>query len=124
VLVYALAANGSQTGEGYIRGQVQQVPAQSQNRGPGNSTGDVLKKSGKRKMQDPSLRTYRIAFLGSNASGNLPMFTRVQATTGKRAIKAFIERCEPVKGWFLGEPEDITDQLKKEEEEAGSKPQI
>ncbi|MEC4428992.1 hypothetical protein AB0030_29670, partial [Klebsiella variicola] len=22
-------------------------------------------------MQDPSLRTYRIAFLGSNASGNL-----------------------------------------------------
>ncbi|PCP33983.1 hypothetical protein CQA07_27235, partial [Klebsiella pneumoniae] len=37
VLVYALAANGSQTGEGYIQGQVQQVPAQSQNRGPGNS---------------------------------------------------------------------------------------
>ncbi|HFS8034524.1 TPA: hypothetical protein ACH2IM_005562, partial [Klebsiella pneumoniae] len=26
--------------------------------------------------------------------------------------------------WLLGEPEDITDQLKKEEEEAGSKPQI
>lgn len=49
-------------------------------------------------MQDPSLRTYRIAFLGSNASGNLPMFTRVQATTGKRAIKAFIERCEPLCG--------------------------
>jgi hypothetical protein len=43
VLVYALAANGSQTGEGYIQGQVQQVPAQSQNRGPGNSTGDGLK---------------------------------------------------------------------------------
>jgi hypothetical protein len=78
----------------------------------------------KRKMQDPSLRTYRIAFLGSNASGNLPMFTRVQATTGKRAIKAFIERCEPVKGWFLGAPEDITDQVQKEEEEAGSKPQV
>ncbi|QAX18682.1 hypothetical protein [Klebsiella pneumoniae] len=75
-------------------------------------------------MQDPSLRTYRIAFLGSNASGNLPMSTRVQATTGKRAIKAFIERCEPVKGWFLGAPEDITDQVKKEEEEAGSKPQV
>ncbi|OVG36148.1 hypothetical protein [Klebsiella pneumoniae] len=48
----------------------------------------------------------------------------VQATTGKRAIKAFIERCEPVKGWFLGAPEDITDQVKKEEEEAGSKPQV
>ncbi|GJK07315.1 hypothetical protein TUM17574_57490 [Klebsiella pneumoniae] len=40
MLVYALAANGSQTGEGYIQGQVQQVPGQSQNRGPGNSTGD------------------------------------------------------------------------------------
>ncbi|ROE91873.1 single-stranded DNA-binding protein, partial [Klebsiella pneumoniae subsp. pneumoniae] len=26
------------------RGQVQQVPAQSQNRGPGNSTGDGFKK--------------------------------------------------------------------------------
>ena len=38
--VFALAANGSQTGEGYIQGLVQQVPAQSQNRGPGNSTGD------------------------------------------------------------------------------------
>ncbi|WP_253958218.1 DUF932 domain-containing protein, partial [Klebsiella pneumoniae] len=46
MLVYALAANGSQTGEGYIQGQVQQVPAQSQNRGPGNSTGDGLKNSG------------------------------------------------------------------------------
>jgi hypothetical protein len=76
----------------------------------------------KKKMQDPSLRTYRIAFLGSNASGNLPMFTRVQATTGKRAIKAFIERCEPVKGWFLAKPEDITD--RREGEEEGSKPQI
>ncbi|HDE1922563.1 TPA: hypothetical protein PCF55_005528 [Klebsiella pneumoniae] len=43
-------------------------------------------------MQDPSLRTYRIAFLGSNASGNLPMFTRVQATTGKRAIKGEHEK--------------------------------
>ncbi|HHG8775548.1 TPA: hypothetical protein ACPYU1_005038, partial [Raoultella planticola] len=42
VLVYALAANGSQTGEVNTRGQVQQVPAQSQNRGPGNSAGDVL----------------------------------------------------------------------------------
>ncbi|EJK88497.1 hypothetical protein UUU_36900 (plasmid) [Klebsiella pneumoniae subsp. pneumoniae DSM 30104 = JCM 1662 = NBRC 14940] len=48
----------------------------------------------------------------------------MQATTGKRAIKAFIERCKPVKGWFLGAPEDITDQVQKEEEEAGSKPQV
>jgi hypothetical protein len=42
-VLFALAANGSQTGEGYIQGQVQQVPAQSQNRGPGNSTGDGFK---------------------------------------------------------------------------------
>ncbi|BBQ92851.1 hypothetical protein WP3W18E06_P60440 (plasmid) [Raoultella ornithinolytica] len=74
-------------------------------------------------MQDPSLRTYRIAFLGSNASGNLPMFTGCSHDR-KTGDKSVIERCEPVKGWFLGEPEDITDQLKKEEEEAGSKPQI
>ncbi len=60
----------------------------------------------------------------SSRCPNIFYALRVQATTGKRAIKAFIERCEPVKGWFLGEPEDITDQLKKEEEEAGSKPQI
>jgi hypothetical protein len=43
VLVYALAANGSQTGEGNNQGQVQQVPAKRQNRGPGNSTGDGFK---------------------------------------------------------------------------------
>ena len=74
-------------------------------------------------MQDPSLRTYRIAFLGSNASGNLPMFTRVKAMTGKGAIKAFIERYKPVQGWFLGDPEDITDNVQKEAEEAESKTQ-
>jgi hypothetical protein len=73
-------------------------------------------------MQDPSLRTYRIAFLGSNASGNLPMFTRVQATTGKRAIKAFIERCEPVKGWFRANRKTLP--IEEKEEEEGSKPQI
>jgi hypothetical protein len=38
--VFALAANGSQTGEGNNQGEVQQVPAKRQNRGPGNSTGD------------------------------------------------------------------------------------
>jgi hypothetical protein len=41
--VFALAANGSQTGEGNNQGQVQQVPAKRQNRGPGNSTGDGFK---------------------------------------------------------------------------------
>jgi hypothetical protein len=39
-------------------------------------------------MQDPSLRTYRIAFLGSNASGNLPMFTRAghDRKTGDKSV--------------------------------------
>ncbi|MFM2893369.1 hypothetical protein AB8R53_28220, partial [Klebsiella pneumoniae] len=58
VLVYALAANGSQTGEGYIQGQVQQVPAQSQNRGPGNSTGDGFKR------QNNGLRRFIMAARG------------------------------------------------------------
>ncbi|CBJ48231.1 conserved hypothetical protein (plasmid) [Erwinia amylovora ATCC 49946] len=40
VPVYALAAYGSQTGEGGIRRINRQVSAKSQNRGPGNSTGD------------------------------------------------------------------------------------
>ena len=41
--------------------------------------------------------------------------------TGKGAIKAFIERYKPVQGWFLGDPEDITDNVQKEAEEAESK---
>ncbi|MGF8167352.1 hypothetical protein AAGO99_28320, partial [Klebsiella pneumoniae] len=39
------------------------------------------------------------------------------------AIKAFIERYKPVQGWFLGDPEDITDNVQKEAEEAESKTQ-
>ncbi|MEQ5055130.1 hypothetical protein ABN154_25530, partial [Klebsiella michiganensis] len=30
----------------------------------------------------------------------------------------------PVQGWFLGDPEDITDNVQKEAEEAEHKPQI
>jgi hypothetical protein len=41
----------------------------------------------------------------------------------KGAIKAFIERYKPVQGWFLGDPEDITDNVQKEAEEAESKTQ-
>ncbi|EAM2340920.1 hypothetical protein C1967_12840 [Salmonella enterica] len=44
-MVYAPAANGSQTGEGYNHRGVQQVPAKRQNRGPGNSTGDGFLKA-------------------------------------------------------------------------------
>ncbi|HDX8940706.1 TPA: hypothetical protein RQN91_005677 [Klebsiella michiganensis] len=75
-------------------------------------------------MQTLAMRIYQIAFTGRDAKGVLPMFTRVKAMTGKGAIKAFIERYRPVQGWFLGDPEDITDKLKKEAEEAEHKPQI
>lgn len=67
---------------------------------------------------------YQIAFSGRDAQGVLPMFTREQAMTGKRAVRAFIERYEPVSGWFSGKPEDITDKVQKEAEATGSNPQI
>jgi hypothetical protein len=65
-------------------------------------------------MQTQAMRTYQITFSGRDAKGVLPMFTRVQATTGKAAVRAFIERYKPVSGWLLGDPEDITDKLQKE----------
>ncbi|MGJ3289453.1 hypothetical protein [Klebsiella sp. PL-2018] len=69
-------------------------------------------------MQTQAMRVYQIAFTGCDAKGVLPMFTRVKAMTGKGAIKAFTERYNPVRGWFLGDPEDITDKVQKEAEEA------
>lgn len=68
-------------------------------------------------MQAQAMRTYQIAFTGRDANGVLPMFTRVQAMTGKGAVRTFIERYRPVSGWLLGDPEDITDKLQKEAEE-------
>jgi single-strand DNA-binding protein len=56
----SLAANGSQTGEGNNQGQVQQVPAKRQNRGPGNSTGDGFKR------QNNGLRRFIMAARGVN----------------------------------------------------------
>ncbi|MGP2446574.1 hypothetical protein [Pantoea ananatis] len=61
-------------------------------------------------------RIYNVAFLGSNEKGALPMFTRVEAVTAKRAQKRFIEEFRPVKGWFLGDPEDVTEQAQHEAE--------
>jgi hypothetical protein len=43
VLVYALAANGSQTGEGFIRGQVQQAPHKVKTAAPATQRVMVLK---------------------------------------------------------------------------------
>ena len=74
-------------------------------------------------MQTQAMRTYQIAFTGRDEKGVLPMFTRVQAATGKGAVRAFIERYSPVSGWLLGDPEDITDNVQKEAEEAESKTQ-
>lgn len=74
-------------------------------------------------MQTQAMRVYQITFLGRDAEGKLPMFTREQAMTAKGAVRAFIERYQPVSGWFLGDPEDITDKVQKEAEETGSNPQ-
>ncbi|EHZ2638669.1 hypothetical protein K6R70_004696 [Salmonella enterica] len=74
-------------------------------------------------MQAQAMRVYQIAFSGRDAQGVLPMFTRVQAMTGKGAVRAFIERYNPVSGWLLGDPEDITDKVQKEAEDTGSNPQ-
>ncbi|MDF7788434.1 hypothetical protein P4910_23590 [Pantoea stewartii] len=61
-------------------------------------------------------RIYNVAFLGSNEKGSLPVFTRIEAVTAKRAQKRFIEEFRPVKGWFLGDPEDVTEQAQHEAE--------
>ncbi|EPO6253781.1 hypothetical protein ACUCKN_003785 [Salmonella enterica subsp. enterica serovar Bareilly] len=74
-------------------------------------------------MQAQAMRVYQIAFSGRDAKGVLPMFTRVKAMTGKKAVRAFVERYKPVSGWFLGDPEDITDKVQKEAEDTGSTPQ-
>ncbi|MGX9244050.1 hypothetical protein ACWXWB_22030 [Pantoea dispersa] len=61
-------------------------------------------------------RIYNVAFLGSDEKGSLPVFTRVEAVTAKRAQKLFVEQYRPVKGWFLGDPEDVTEQARAEAE--------
>lgn len=61
-------------------------------------------------------RIYNVAFLGSDEKGSLPLFTRVEAVTAKRAQKLFVEQYRPVKGWFLGDPEDVTEQAQTEAE--------
>ncbi|EAQ9807348.1 hypothetical protein CTQ59_001692 [Salmonella enterica subsp. arizonae] len=74
-------------------------------------------------MQIQAMRVYQIAFTGRDVNGVLPMFTRVQAMTGKGAVRAFIERYKPVSGWLLGDPEDITDKVNKEADEAEHYPE-
>lgn len=75
-------------------------------------------------MQAQAMRVYQITFTGRDEKGDLPMFSRVRAMTGKGAIRAFIARYKPVSGWLLGDPEDITDKVEKEAEETDNDPQI
>jgi len=70
-----------------------------------------------------AMRICDVAFLGSNEKGSLPVFTRVEAVTAKRAQKTFVEQFRPVKGWFLGDPEDVTEQAQHEAEAATKKQQ-
>ncbi|EAP2381077.1 hypothetical protein D7U25_21145 [Salmonella enterica] len=74
-------------------------------------------------MQAQAMRVCQITFTGRDANGVLPMFTRVQTMTGKGAVRAFIERYKPVSGWFSGDPEDITDKVNKEADEAEHYPE-
>lgn len=72
--------------------------------------------------QIQALRRYEIMFMGRNAQGALPLKTVTEGVTRRAAIKAFVAQYRPTSGWFLGDPQDITDRLEKEAE-AGSKPQ-
>lgn len=67
-------------------------------------------------MQTYAMRTYQITFTGRDSKGVLPMFTHIQAVTGRAAKRLFVERYKPVSGWFLGDPEDITEKVQKEAE--------
>lgn len=69
-------------------------------------------------MQAQAMRKYQITFSGRDTKGVLPMFTCVQAMTGKGAGRAFIARHRPLQGLFLGDPEDVTHKVNKEAETA------
>jgi hypothetical protein len=71
-------------------------------------------------MQTQAMRTYQIAFTGRDEKGVLPMFTRVQAATGKGAVRGVYRALQPRQRLALGDPEDITDKLNKEAKEADS----
>jgi len=71
-------------------------------------------------MQAQSARVYQITFCGRDKNGVLPMFLRVKAESAQEAVKAFIKRYQPVSGWLLGDPEDITERIISEKEEGKS----
>lgn len=74
-------------------------------------------------MHDQLLRTYQVVFNGRGEKGEIPLHTRVKAVTAKAAIRAFKEMYKPVAGTLLGDPQDITEQVLREEKEAQSLPQ-
>jgi len=71
-------------------------------------------------MQAQARRVYQITFCGCDKNGVLPMFLRVKAETAKEAVKEFIRRYQPVSGWLMGDPEDITGRVISENEEGKS----
>ncbi|MGE0968585.1 hypothetical protein ACQFN5_00245 (plasmid) [Klebsiella sp. WOUb02] len=64
--------------------------------------------------QIQALRRDEILFLGRNAQGALPLKTVTEGVTRRAAIKAFVAQYRPTGGWFLGDPQDITDRRIKE----------
>lgn len=58
-------------------------------------------------MQAQAMRVYQIAFSGRDANGVLPMFTRVQAMTGKAAVRAFVERYQPSAAGYWAIPKTL-----------------
>ncbi|WNJ82246.1 hypothetical protein RJE46_24530 (plasmid) [Cedecea neteri] len=74
-------------------------------------------------MHDQLLRTYQVAFNGRGEKGDIPLHTRVKAVTAKGAIRAFKEMYKPVAGSLLGDAQDITEQVLREEKETQSLPQ-
>ena len=52
---------------------------------------------------------WEIMFFGQSANGSIPMFSRVTAQTAAEAKARFISLLNPVNGYFLGEPVQISE---------------
>lgn len=58
-------------------------------------------------MQTQAMRTYQITFIGRDANGVLPMFTRVQAMTGKGAKRRLLNAINPSEAGFQATPKTL-----------------
>lgn len=59
-------------------------------------------------------RRWEIMFFGQSAKGSIPMFSRITAKTAAEAKARFIALKNPVSGYFLGEPVQISETEIKE----------